>query len=155
MGAGTSPAGIAQAGYPDVATGTDPTDQDLFFDRSINAAANANKINFTTFDYELDANGRPYGSSSKSTKVLLALLTEKGSTPDPNYGMAKHPPIINEFTLPIVEQNAREALAFMVTAKEIAINSITAESASSGRILLSVDWRDLSTYAGILTRLEV
>ncbi len=155
MGAGTSPAGLTQAGFPDLITGIDPTDQNLFFDRSTNSTGTANKLNLSTLDYELDSNGRPYGTSSKSAKVLIALLTEKGSAADINFGMTKPPALINDQTLPIVEQYAREALDFMVRSKEIIISEITAESAGNGRILLTVSWIDNSTFVGTTTRLEV
>lgn len=98
-------------------------------------------------DYRIDATtGHLAGMPVVRQRVLLAIMTVRGSSSVlPTFGM-RHPPKIEASTTWAMQAEVRSALSSMVDRHEIRIDQIDVEQVEgSGRIRVTVDYTDLTT----------
>jgi len=105
-------------------------------------------FNGLTKDYELDADGQYKGVHPVDAKVFLILRTAVGSlrsAPDIGQGVSNLRYIERDRIRAYAQDQVRRALAAVVAAKEIRIESITVDSAARGRVVLVVTYVNLIT----------
>lgn len=138
QGAGTMAAGIGPGGLLVTATVAASPDK----------SAGSRFLNPRTRDYEVDSTSGQFAQMPPTRqRVLLALMTRKGSaTAWPTFGLRVPDKIRSTFAAEM-QANTREALSHLTRedAPVIVIDAITVEIPSPGRAILTVSYTDLLT----------
>jgi len=144
LGAGFSAAGFSPGGLGDVDLAPVPT-ANLLIDADNGRQQNARKINPYTKQYVTDATGALQGMSGISQMVLLRLLTVRNSSALANFGRASSPKVVSANTLRQIQSDVNQALADLVLARLVVVNSVSTINPSPTQVDCFVLWTDLTT----------
>jgi hypothetical protein len=137
LGLGWFPAGIGPAGYDPVVPPDAP--------RNVRPPA-ALRLDGASRDYVLDDDGFYAESHPVDQKVGLALLVSRGAiavVPELGNKLRTIRRVSRTVAETLTRQHIREALADLISAKSIEIESIVVDTAVAGRLLFSVAYRNL------------
>lgn len=156
MTLGLSSAGNSFAGVSQPIAGESLGNERLYYSLSLYRSANSNVLSLRDLDYQVDQYGRPYGANAIQTKVLLTLLTEKGSVlGDLEFGLEPLPRTLSVANLRLLESNVQTALNYLVSSNQITQLYIAASVPSPARCLLHIEYKDMSSNQNIKSLLEL
>jgi hypothetical protein len=137
---GTSPLGFGVPATEDARAGSVLRDEDTGLQTS------ARSIDPQTRRYTYDANGRALGMSGVRQRVLLAMITDVGTSAVGSLGHGlKAIRVIGSDLQPRVRDVVATALAHMTDTGEITLVDVEARRLREGVVSVVVRWRDNST----------
>lgn len=144
-GAGSSYAGVSDAGYGDVDLAPIPP-RDLLKDPFGPGNLNARRIDPTTRDYSISANGSITGMTSAQQMVELAFTSEQGSTAVLDIGnRLKTIKVISDDFVAQVNQIISSALSKAVNQGFISVDGIEVTRVGTTGASIRTRWTDLET----------
>ena len=151
LGAGTSAAGVSDAGTGDVDQALAPV-KGLLLDPYNGVQRDARNLDPYTKQYLLNANGSTQGMPSIAQMVQLRLCTIKGSSAVATLGIALPADTITSQTKAQVTDSVTQALKDMTDAKYIVLVSVDVSIVGTTQERVVVKWRDLTqTLTGTQT----
>jgi hypothetical protein len=144
-GFGFSPLGSSVYGFGSVDTASAPASS-FYIDPGTGQPADTRLLDSRLRSYRFDANGSMLGMRSVYQLVQLAVQTVQGSSILQNFGNASNKiQTIDQTTQRRLEDAYRNALAPLVTNKQIAINSVTINQFKTDGVLGLLQFTDLTT----------